>query len=120
MMPQGMMNPMPTYWPPIDVWEEPHELVVRAEMPGMELKDVEVTLADDMLTIRGERRLEHQDKKTTHFHRVEGVYGTFTRTFSLPTTVDREKIKATMKHGVLEIHAPKREPTKGKVITITG
>lgn len=115
MEPWGGMN----LWPPVDIYEDREQLMVRAEMPGVELKDVELVLEDSSLTLRGERKLQREEKRE-NYQRIECSYGSFSRTFPLPATVDREKIKAEMKSGILEVHLPKREGAKGKVIPVRG
>ena len=103
--------------PAVDVYEDREEIVFRAELPGMEQKEVELLLEDSTLTLRGERKMFHEDKRE-NYQRVESAYGTFSRSFSLPATIDREKIRAEMKSGVLEVHIPKREGARGKAIPI--
>lgn len=105
-------------WPPVDIYEDKEELVLRAEVPGMEQKDVEVRLEDSTLTLRGQRRLLHDDKKE-NYQRVECVHGDFCRTFSLPSTIDAQKVRASLNKGVLEIHLQKREGAKAKTVPIT-
>jgi HSP20 family protein len=107
------------FWPNVDIWEDKEKMMFRVELPGMEMKDVELMVDDNVLTLRGERKLEHVEKKD-HFHRVEGSYGTFCRTFVLPGHIDKDHIKAHMKNGMLEIHVPKLEVAKGKLIPIIG
>ena len=83
----------------------------------MDIKDVEVRLEDSTLTIQGERKLVREDKKE-NYQRVESNYGTFTRSFTMPPTIDRDRIRADFKNGLLEIHIPKRPEAKGKTIPI--
>ena len=106
-------------WPPVDVYEDKEEIVLRAELPGMERKEVEVVLEDSTLSIRDERHLQREEKKE-NYQRIESAYGSFTRSFPLPSTVDRDKVRAEMKEGVLEVHVPKREGARGKTIPIGG
>ncbi|MBI5542933.1 MAG: Hsp20/alpha crystallin family protein [Deltaproteobacteria bacterium] len=106
-------------WPRVDIYEDKDEIVLRAELPGMERKDVELLIEDRTLTIRGERKLEHEDKRE-HYLRLEGTYGVFNRYFTLPTSIDSEKIRAEMHNGVMHVHVPKRETAKGRPITIHG
>jgi HSP20 family protein len=100
-------------FPNVDVYEDREEIVFRAELPGMEQKDVELVIEDSTLTMRGERKLFNQEKREN----FESSYGTFARSFGLPGTIDREKIRAEMKGG-LEVHIPKREGARGKSIPI--
>jgi len=104
-------------FPTTDVYEDREEITIRAEVPGMEQKDVEVLLEDSTLTLRGERKLHREDRKENYL-RVESASGSFSRSFSLPSTIDRDKIRAEMKNGVLEVHIAKREGAKGKSIPI--
>ncbi|MBS2027651.1 MAG: Hsp20/alpha crystallin family protein [Deltaproteobacteria bacterium] len=106
-------------WPNVDVYEDKEEVVFRAELPGIEQKDVEVVLEDSTLTIRGERKLFNEEKRE-NYRRIETGYGAFSRSFALPSTIDRDKLRAEMKKGVLEVHVPKREGAKGKNIPISG
>jgi HSP20 family protein len=103
--------------PVVDVYEDKEEIIFRAEVPGMEQKDVEVVMEDNALTLRGTRKLQREDKRENYI-RIEAEYGAFSRSFPLPSTVDRDKIRAEMKNGVLEIHVPKREGAKGKTIPV--
>lgn len=105
------------FWPSVDIYEDKEEIVCRAELPGMEIKDVEVRLEDSTLTIQGERRLFKEEKKE-NYQRVESNYGTFTRSFTMPATIDRERVRADFKNGILEVHIPKRAEAKGKSIPI--
>lgn len=104
-------------WPTVDIYEDKEEIVCRAELPGMEQKDVDVRLEDSTLTLQGQRRLFKEEKKE-NYQRIESSYGQFSRSFALPSTIDRDRIRAEMKHGVLEVRIPKREGAKGKSIPI--
>jgi HSP20 family protein len=107
-----------TVWSPsVDIFENDNELVVKAELPGMELKDIEVTFENNVLTIKGERRFEHETKKED-YHRVEREFGCFSRSFALPTYVDEAKVKADYKDGILKVVLPKKELAKPKGITV--
>lgn len=105
-----------TWVPPVDVAETQEKILVRAELPGMKQEDINIEFENGMLTLRGERKLEKQEGVT--WHRVERTYGAFSRSFTLPRTVDPEKIAATYREGVLEIEVPKREEAKPKQIKI--
>jgi HSP20 family protein len=107
------------YWPAVDIYEDKEEIYFRAEMPGMDRKNIELLIEDTTLTLRGERHLEKEEKKE-YYHRVESAYGAFSRSFTLPASAERDRIRAEMKDGVLHIHVPKREGAKGKAITISG
>ena len=103
--------------PPLDVAETDEEIVVKAEVPGLAPEDLKVSIQGDTLTISGEKKSE-QEEQGKNFHRVERSYGTFTRSVRLPTEVDGEKVKATYKNGVVELHLPKKEEVKKKEIKI--
>jgi HSP20 family protein len=107
--PSGELDAPVTAWTPaVDILEEKDEIVLRAELPGISLEDVDLQMKDDVLVLRGERRFEQETKKE-NYHRVERAYGTFSRSFKLPGIVDREKIKAKLKDGVLEVKLPKTQ-----------
>jgi HSP20 family protein len=103
--------------PAVDIYEKDGNIVLKAELPGIDPKAVDVRVENNVLTLRGERKLEHEVKKE-NVHRVERTYGTFTRSFTLPTIVDTEKIKAEFKEGVLTLVLPKREEAKPKQIQV--
>jgi HSP20 family protein len=94
--------PMKTLMPQIDVSESEHEIQVTAELPGIDEKDVEVNLADDMLTIRGEKKAEHE-QKDRDYHLMERSHGTFSRSLPLPFAADPSQVKAAFKNGVLTV-----------------
>jgi HSP20 family protein len=104
--------------PVVDVVETDTELKVRAELPGLTHEDIELDLQDNVLTLRGEKKREKKDDKE-NYHCVERCYGSFCRSFSLPTGVKHEDIKATFKDGILEVCLPKAEEAKAKKIAIT-
>jgi len=103
--------------PACDIYEDGEEIVVRAELAGVEPKDVDVRFENGVLTLKGDRKLEKEDRRD-NYHRVELSYGTFTRAFSLPATIDAEKIRAESKQGVLVIHLPKKPEAKPKSIQV--
>ena len=103
--------------PPVDVSETEKELLLRAELPGMDKKDIEITLSDGLLTISGEKKNEHEEKKE-NYHRVESRYGSFRRTLRLPTDIESDKIDANYKDGVLKVTIPKSEHVEAKKIEI--
>jgi HSP20 family protein len=103
--------------PAVDIYETENELVVMADLPEVEDKDIDVRVENNTLTIHGERKFSNQVHEDNYL-RVERAYGTFTRSFSLPNTVNTEAIKAEHKNGVLTVHMPKREETKPKQIKI--
>jgi HSP20 family protein len=104
--------------PSIDMYETDKELVVKAELPGLTSKDVDITLTDDTLTIKGEKK-EAEEVKSENYYRKETRYGAFHRVIQLPTPVKKEDVKATFKDGVLEIRLPKAvEETRGIKIKV--
>ena len=107
-----------TSWSPsVDIFETEGEIVVKAELPGMDRKDITLHLESNVLTLRGERKFE-KETKDENYHRIERSYGNFSRSFSIPATVDEEKIRADYKDGVLKIILPKKEQAKPKQIKI--
>jgi HSP20 family protein len=103
--------------PACDIYEDGEEVTVRAELAGVDPKDVEIRFENGVLTLKGDRKLEKEEKRE-NYHRVELAYGTFTRSFSLPATIDPEKIKADAKNGVLMIHLAKKPEAKPKAIQV--
>jgi len=106
-----------TWQPVVDVEETPEAYHVRTELPGLRLEDIKITVADNALSIRGEKRRE-EEKKGTTYHRVERVYGSFERSFSLGHAVAADKIEATYRDGVLEVSIPKAEEAKAREIQV--
>jgi len=106
------------WMPPVDIYTTAdHELVIKAEIPGMSKDDLEITVENFTLTIRGEKKAE-SSVKDDQFHRVERNYGSFTRSFALPHTVDSERVAADYKDGVLTIKLPQREEAKPRQIKV--
>ena len=108
--------PSGTWAPAVDVAEEKDKLLVKMEVPGIEEKDLKIHFEDGILTVTGERQFERTDER--NYHRIERAYGTFTRTFSLPRSVDANQITASYRNGILEIEIPKKEEAKPKQIAI--
>ncbi len=106
-----------SWYPPVDIYETEGDIVLKAEIPGVDQKDMEIKVEDDTLILRGEKKVE-RDTKTENFLRAERAYGAFQRSFALPQTVDRENIKASLKKGVLTLILPKKEEVKPKQISI--
>ena len=104
--------------PAVDIFEQDGNIVLKAELPGVDPKHVEVRVENNVLTLRGERKLDN-DVQKENYHRVERAYGSFSRSFTLPTVVDTEKIKAEYRDGVLRVSLPKREEAKPKQISIS-
>jgi len=107
-----------TWAPPVDIYETENELVVKAELPDFQDKDIDVRITNNTLTIRGERKFE-KDVKEDNYLRIERAYGSFVRSFSLPNTVSSENIRADYRNGVLTLHMAKREESKPKQIKIS-
>src|SRR5262245_3398534 len=104
--------------PSVDIYEHGGNLVLKAELPGVDAKDVDVRVENNVLTLRGERKLDNEVKQE-NYHRVERSYGSFSRSFTLPNVVDTDKIKAEFKDGVLQLVLPKKEEAKPKQIAIS-
>ncbi|MGA7625329.1 MAG: Hsp20/alpha crystallin family protein [Candidatus Acidiferrales bacterium] len=104
--------------PPVDIYETENELVVKAELPDLQDKDIDVRITNNTLTIRGERKFE-KDVKEENYLRIERAYGSFMRSFSLSNTVSSENIRADYRNGVLTLHMAKREESKPKQIKIS-
>ncbi len=106
-----------TWAPPVDIFETDHDVVIKAELPSVDPKDVQVRVEDGTLYLKGERKLQNEVKEE-NYHRVERAYGSFTRSFALPSSVSADKAKAEYKDGVLTLTMPKREEAKPKTIQI--
>lgn len=106
-----------TWTPAVDIYEVQGALVLKAELPDMRREDIDVSVENHTLTIRGERKLDNEIKQE-NFHRIERAYGSFVRSFSLPNTVDASKIVAEYKNGVLSVKLPVREEAKPRQIQI--
>lgn len=107
-----------TGWRPlVDIYEDADHFLLTVELPGLTAKDVEIKVEEQRLTLRGERKLEFEEKKD-NYHRVERTYGKFVRTFTLPNSVDAEHIEANYKEGLLAISIPKKAEVKPKQITV--
>ena len=103
--------------PAVDVFEDTEGVTFKFDLPEVEGKDVDVRLEDGTLTVRGERKLEREEKREG-YHRIERAYGTFARSFSLPATLDPEKVTAEYKNGVLRIFVPRRSEAKPKSVSV--
>lgn len=108
---------MGSFVPPVDIYEDNQQLVLKLEVPGIKEENLDVRVENQNLTIRGERRFE-KDEKEENFHRIERRYGTFTRSFTLPQTVDTNSVKASYEHGVLTINLAKKEAAKPKQVKV--
>jgi len=107
-----------TWAPAVDIFETEHELVVKADLPDVDAKDLDIRVENNVLTIRGERKFEKKVNEENYL-RVERAYGAFARSFSLANTVSSENIKADYQNGVLTLTIPKREEAKPKQIKVT-
>lgn len=103
--------------PAVDVYENNDNIVIQAELPGLEKKDIVVDVKDRVLTLKGERSSDHEVKQENYYQR-ERTFGKFERSFTLPIDIDPEKIDATYKNGVLKITIPKPEEQKPKQVTV--
>lgn len=108
----------PEIWvPSVDVSETNEKIVVKAEIPGMDSKDIDISLSGDILTIKGEKKSEREEKDE-NYHLVERSHGSFARSLRLPVAVEADKIEAAYKQGVLTVTCPKKEDVKPKAIEI--
>lgn len=105
--------------PSVDIFEGKDEIVLEAELPGMKIEEVDVSIENNTITIRGERRFEKTDE-SDNYHRVERSYGTFTRSFTLPRNVSSDEAKADYQNGILRVTLPKKEEAKTRKIEIKG
>ena len=111
-------GPMTATWSPlVDVFEDNDGIMLKAELPEVDPKDVEIQLEGNTLTLKGERKLENEEKREG-YHRIERTYGAFSRTFTLPNTVDVEHVTAESKDGVLKVFLPKKAETKPRQIKV--
>jgi HSP20 family protein len=104
--------------PALDVYETVDKFVVTVELPGIEPGDVDVSVEDSTLTIKGQREFFYKDATEDSFQRIERRYGAFSRTLTMPTTADTERVEASFDKGVLTIELPKREEAKPKKVTV--
>src|SRR5205814_6995932 len=105
--------------PSVDIYENKEQIVLEAELPGMNREDFDLSFENNVITLRGERRFEKRDE-SDNYHRVERSYGSFSRSFTLPPTVSGEGIAAEYRNGVLRVTLPKREEVKARRIEIQG
>ena len=109
--------------PAVEVTETADELTLTAELPGMKVEDVEIELEDDVLTLRGEKKEEKEEEKTegeVSYRVTERSYGEFSRSFTVPSTVDADAIEASFEDGVLTVHMPKTADSRGRKIEVKG
>jgi HSP20 family protein len=113
-----LFDPTARPWSPnVDILENENDIVLKADVPGIELKDIDIQLENGMLTIKGERKFENTENGKG-YHRVERSYGSFARTFALPESVDPEKVKADYNNGVLTITLGKKEVAKPRSVKV--
>ena len=110
-------GPVRRWTPAVDVYENKDSVVVKAELPGLDPKEVEISIEDGTLYLKGERKSESEDQRDG-YHRLERSYGSFARAFTLPDSVDPEKVSAEYKDGLLSVTLPKREESKPKKVKI--
>jgi HSP20 family protein len=103
--------------PSVDIFETENELILKADLPEVKLEDIEVRVENQTLTLKGERKFE-KDESNRGFHRIERQYGTFVRSFTVPASVDAEKVAAEYKNGVLTVRLPKKEAAKPRQVKI--
>lgn len=115
--PLSMWKEKDEWLPAFDISENEKEYIVTAELPGMEVKDIDVTLSDGVLTVKGEKKKEHEDKGKD-YHRIERTYGSFHRSFSIPGKVKTDSVDANYKDGVLKLTLPKTEESEAKKIEV--
>jgi HSP20 family protein len=106
-----------TWSPLVDVYEDADGITLKAELPEIDAKDVEIQVEGNSLTLKGERKLENEEKRDG-YHRIERTYGAFSRTFTLPNTVDVDQITAESRDGVLRVFLPKKAETKPRQIKV--
>ena len=105
--------------PSVDIYENKDQIVLEAELPGMKREDFDLSIENNVITLRGERRFEKQDEGD-NYHRVERSYGSFARSFTLPQTVQADEVTAEYRNGVLRVTMPKREEVKARRIEVAG
>src|ERR1041385_6678003 len=117
--PEGPQESLTTtsFAPPVDVYEDEHSIILKIEIPGIDEKDIDVRLENNTLTVHGERKFEKEEKEE-NYRRVERQYGSFTRSFTLPNTVDSEGVSAHYEKGILKIKLAKKAEAKPKQIKV--
>ena len=106
-----------SFVPPVDIYEDNHQIVLKLEVPGLKQEDLDIQLENNTLTVRGERKFEKEEKEE-NFHRIERRYGSFYRAFTIPNTVNPDSVKADYDAGVLRIQIEKRAEAKPKQIKV--
>ena len=118
--PEGPEEALTTtsFAPPVDIYEDEHDITLKLEVPGIDEKDIDVRIDNNTLTVHGERKIEKEEKEE-NFRRVERQYGSFTRSFTLPSSVDPQQVSADYNQGVLKIRLAKKAEAKPKQIKVT-
>jgi len=106
-----------TWNPSVDIYETENALVMKAELPGIDENDIELKIEDSTLTLKGDRKFEKETKEE-NYHRIERLYGSFYRSFTLPRNIDQDKIKAESENGILKVTMPKKAELKPKKVKI--
>jgi len=106
----------PSFYPPLNVWEDGETLKIEAEVPGVKIEDIEVSYDNGELTLKGEKKFEAKD--TTPFHRRERLYGTFARTLTVPWEIVADQVAAELKDGILTVTLPKAEAAKPRKVAV--
>jgi HSP20 family protein len=114
---RGDNSALTTWAPAVDIYETENELVLKADLPEVNERDLDIQIENNMLTIRGERAFDHEVKEDNYL-RIERTYGAFSRSFSLPNAVNTEAIKAEYKNGVLRVELPKRAESKPRQVKV--
>ncbi len=104
--------------PPVDILETENDLILKADLPDVDLKDIDIQVENGTLTLKGERKFEHKESSKEGYHRIERGYGSFVRYFALPDTVDPDKVSADYKNGVLTVTMAKKEVAKPRSIKV--
>ena len=114
---QDELTTTSSFVPAVDVYEDEHKVTLKLEIPGIKQEDVDIRLENNTLTVRGERNFEKEEKEE-NFHRIERRYGSFSRSFTLPNTIDTDSVNANYENGVLKVELAKREEAKPKQIKV--
>jgi len=114
----SMLERNGNWTPSVDIMEKDGNLILRAELPGLTEKQIDLKLEGNTLTLKGERKMENEDNEGT-YHRVESYHGSFTRSFRLPDTVDSDKIKADYKNGILTVTIPQKPEVRPREIPVS-
>ncbi len=114
----AMTRPSEKWLPAVDILEKEGNLILRVEVPGVNEKDIDLKLEGNVLTLKGEKKQEHEEERN-NYHRMESFYGSFSRSFTLPDTVDRDHIKADYKNGILTVTIPQKPEVRPREIPVS-